>query len=207
MQQVPAPWVVGLTGGIASGKSAASDRFAQLGAGVVDTDVLAREVTALGTEGLGAVVARFGNAVVAADGNLDRRALRHQVFGNADARRDLEAILHPRIRAAAAQAITRSAAPYIVLVVPLLVESAQYHWVNRVLVVDVDAKTQRERLAARDGIDAALVEHMLAAQASREQRLVAADDVVRNSGSRSALEGQVDHCHRRYLRLAALALR
>lgn len=198
-----AAFVVGLTGGIASGKSAVADALVRLGATLVDTDVIAREVVEPGSDGLAAVCARFGSEVLTADGKLDRAALRRRVFADALARKALEQILHPRIRAAAAAAIAAAAGPYVVLAVPLLVESGQYNWVQRVLVVDCDPATQRARLQARDGIDADLAERMLAAQADRLARLACADEVVRNTGSLDALQRQAQCCHRRYLSLAA----
>lgn len=198
-----AAFVVGLTGGIASGKSAVADALVRLGATLVDTDVIAREVVEPGSDGLAAVCARFGPEVLKADGSLDRSALRQHVFADAAARKALEEILHPRIRAAAATAVASAAGPYVVLAVPLLVESGQYDWVQRVLVVDCDPATQRARLQARDGIGADLAERMLAAQADRLARLACADEVIRNTGSLDALQRQAQCCHRRYLSLAA----
>ncbi|MFO1494652.1 MAG: dephospho-CoA kinase [Lysobacterales bacterium] len=198
-----AAFVVGLTGGIASGKSAVAAALVQLGATLVDTDVIAREVVEPGSEGLAAVCARFGPDVLTADGSLDRAALRRRVFEDAPARQSLEAILHPRIRAVAAAQVGAAAGPYVVLAVPLLVESAQYDWVQRVLVVDCDPASQRARLQARDGISVDLADRMLAAQADRPARLACADEVIRNTGSLDALQRQARCCHRRYLTLAA----
>lgn len=200
------PWVVGLTGGIASGKSAVADHLAHAGAALVDTDVLARNVTAPGSAGLAALIAHFGPSVCASDGSFDRRAMRARAFADPAARLQLEAILHPRIREAARAAVLAASAPYVVLAVPLLVESGQqYAWVDRVLVVDADESAQRERLMARDHIDAQLAQRMLAAQATRAQRLALADDIVRNSAALRDLARQAECCHRRYLTLAAQA--
>jgi dephospho-CoA kinase len=199
-----ARFVVALTGGIASGKTAVSDAFAALGASVVDTDVLAREVVLPGSPGLADVVAAFGERVLDATGALDRRALRERVFGDESQRQRLNAILHPRIRALAAERIAAAAGPYVLLVVPLLVESGQYDWVQRVLVVDVDPDTQIQRLVARDGIVEPLARSMLAAQAPREARLAACDEVIANRSDLDSLRQQVRFADRRYRALVAL---
>lgn len=191
-------FVVGLTGGIASGKTAVSDQLAALGADIVDTDLIAREVVAPGSEGLLAVATRFGAGVLTAEGSLDRAALRRHVFADPGARRELEAILHPRIRALSLARVREGSGPYVVLVVPLLVESGAYGFVNRVLVVDVPETVQLERLRRRDGGDEASAYRILAAQTKRDTRLASADDVIRNTGDRSALDRQAAAAHRRY---------
>ncbi|MDW8479128.1 MAG: dephospho-CoA kinase [Xanthomonadales bacterium] len=201
------PLVVALTGGVASGKSTVAAEFARLGAPVLDADEAARAVVAPGSEGLEAVVAAFGPGVLAADGALDRAALRRRVFADERERRRLEAILHPRIerhlREALAALAGRPAPPsYVVAVIPLLAEVGRYPWIDRVLVVDLPEAAQRERLMARDGIDATLAARMLAAQASREARLKLADETIDNSGPREALAARVAELDRRYRALA-----
>jgi dephospho-CoA kinase len=194
-------FVVGLTGGIASGKTAVSDQLAALGADIVDTDLIAREVVAPGSEGLLAVATRFGAGVLTAEGSLDRAALRRHVFADPGARRELEAILHPRIRALSLARVREGSGPYVVLVVPLLVESGAYGFVNRVLVVDVPETVQMERLRRRDGSDEASARSMLAAQVDRGTRLAEADDVIRNTGTLDALLAQSQQADRRYRQL------
>ena len=197
-----APLVVALTGGIGSGKSAVSARFAALGVPVVDTDLIAREVVAPGSEGLAAVIDAFGQGVVAADGALDRAALRRRVFADSEQRRRLEAILHPRIRAEVRHRIEGLDTPYCVVVIPLLVEGGGDDVAGRVLVVDAPDALRRRRVAARDGADAAEIDRIFAAQASREERLAVADEVIVNDGELGALEVAVERLHRRYLELA-----
>lgn len=196
--------IIGLTGGIASGKSTVADTLAAAGVGVVDTDLLAREVVATGSAGLAEVVQAFGSGILGSDGTLDRRQMRERVFADAGAKATLEAILHPRIRELSIERVAAVATAYALLVVPLLVESGRYGWVDRVLVVDVDPAAQRERLLQRDGISLAVAEQMLAAQASRSTRLLAADDVIRNGGTRDELQRQTLIAHRRYRTLATL---
>lgn len=198
------PFTVALTGGIASGKSAVAARLAALGAEVVDADTVARELVARGSAALTEIVAAFGSDVLAADGTLDRRALREHVFSDAPSRRRLEAILHPRVRRALAERAAASTHPYVVLAIPLLVESrGHYDWVDRVLLVDVPRDVQHSRLLSRDGVDARLGHAMLDAQASPDERLAIADDVIDNSGTPAALDAQVSRLHTRYLALAA----
>lgn len=197
-------FTVALTGGIASGKSAAASRFAALGAHVIDADVVARELVERGRPALREIVEAFGEGVLDPGGALDRRALRERVFADDGARRCLEAILHPRVRAALRQRAAATCSTYAMVVVPLLAESGgQYAWVDRVLVVDVPRELQLERLLARDAVSPAIAESMLAAQATREQRLAIADDVIRNDGSLADLERAVDALHLRYLALSA----
>jgi len=198
---------VGLTGGIASGKSAVAARFAARGIVVVDADVAAREVVEPGQPALQAIVEAFGADVLREDGTLDRGALRRHVFGDEVARRTLEAILHPRIREQMHADALRADGPYVIVAVPLLAEIGgrkAYPWLSRILVVDVPRELQRERLMARDDIDAALAEKMLAAQVDRTARLAIADDIVVNTGTVDALDAQVDALDRRYRALAKL---
>lgn len=198
-------YFIGLTGGIASGKSALEKAFAAHGIVVADADQLAREVVAPGEPALAAVVERFGRDVLQADGQLDRAALRVRVFGDPDQRRALEAILHPAIRARL-EAICRAApGPYAIATVPLLTEGggrAAYPWLHRILVVDTPAAVQKTRLMQRDGIDATLADQMMAAQASRAERLALADDIVVNDGDIHHLQHAADALHLRYLALA-----
>ena len=198
-------YFIGLTGGIASGKSALEKAFAKQGVVVADADLLAREVVAPGEPALAAVVERFGRDVLQADGQLDRAALRVRVFGDPDQRRALEAILHPAIRARL-EAICRAApGPYAIATVPLLTEGggrAAYPWLHRILVVDTPAAVQKARLMQRDGIDATLADQMMAAQASRAERLALADEIVVNDGDIHHLQHAADALHLRYLALA-----
>ena len=202
-------YFIGLTGGIASGKSALEKAFAAHGIVVADADQLAREVVAPGEPALAAVVERFGRDVLQADGQLDRAALRVRVFGDPDQRRALEAILHPAIRARL-EAICRAApGPYAIAMVPLLTEGggrAAYPWLHRILVVDTPAAVQKARLMQRDGIDATLADQMMAAQASRAERLALADDIVVNDGDLAHLQCAADQLHARYVALARSTL-
>lgn len=196
-------FVVGLTGGIGSGKSAAAEHFARLGVAVVDTDAIAHELTRAGGAAIGAIRAQFGDAVIAPDGAMDRAKMRALVFADPQAKRRLEALLHPMIRAEAERRIAAARTPYVVLVVPLLVESGGYRArVQRVLVVDCPEALQIERVVARSGLAPAEVEAILRNQASRQARLAAADDVIDNSGDLAALHKQVEKLHERYLALA-----
>jgi dephospho-CoA kinase len=200
-----APFRVGLTGGIASGKSAAAAAFARRGVPVIDTDQLAREVVEPGRPALAAVVAEFGADLLRQDGRLDRRRLRALVFADAARRKRLEAILHPAIRSALAARIATITAPYVVIAIPLLVESGLGDSVERVLVVDCPPALQLARLTARDAETSVAAAAILAAQASREQRLAVADDVLENTGTLAALDAQVEALHERYLALARAA--
>ena len=195
--------VVGLTGGIGSGKSTVADLFVARGAGLVDTDAIAHALTAPGGTAIAPLSEAFGDAFITSDGALDRARMRAHVFADARARGTLEGILHPLIRAHAVAAVTSSDAPYVILAVPLLVESGNWpDRCQRVLVVDCPVGTQRERVMARSGMPAADVDRIIAAQATREQRLAAADDVIDNSADAAALASQVEALHARYLALA-----
>ena len=195
--------LIGLTGGIASGKSTVAQRFMDLGVPVIDADVAAREVVAPGKPGLQQVIDRFGSRVVAENGELDRRALREIVFSDPDARRDLEAILHPLIRAEMDRSAAVAVGPYIVMAIPLLIESGSRDRVDRILVVDVDEAVQLQRVMARDHCSAEQAQAILASQAPRTARLAAADDVLPNGGTVTELRQAVDALHQQYLRLAA----
>ncbi len=201
-------YVVGLTGGIGSGKSAAADLFAAHGVPLVDTDAIAHALTNAGGAAMPAILAEFGDAVVAADGALDRAAMRAVVFADEStkppARKRLEAILHPLIRAESErQLAAASAAPYAMLVVPLLIESGSYRErVNRIAVVDCREETQIARVMSRSGLARAEVERILAAQATRAERLAAADDIIDNDGAIAALPPRIERLHADYLALA-----
>ena len=197
---------IALTGGIASGKSTVAAAFERRGITVLDSDQLAREVVAPGTSGFAAVVARFGAAIVAGDGTIDRRALRAIVFADPAARRDLEAITHPRIRAAMAERAAASGGPYQIRMIPVLAEGGRAAEFDRVLVVDCPEEQQLQRVMARDQTDAASARAILAVQASRAARLAIADDVIVNDGDRSALEAQIEALHQRYLEAARVAV-
>lgn len=193
---------VGLTGGIGSGKSRVSDAFARLGVPVIDTDIIARELVAPGQPALDEIRAAFGDTVFTAEGELDRRALRQRIFSQPDQRRKLEAILHPRIRAEVRRQTAALSAPWVLIVIPLLLESGQGDLVQRVLVVDAPVELQRARTTQRDQISEEEVDRILAAQLSREQRLAAADDVIVNDGSLADLQQQVEKHYHFYNRLA-----
>lgn len=198
--------VIGLTGGIGSGKSAVAEAFAALGADVTDTDRLAHALTEPGQPGLAGILAEFGPAFRRADGTLDRARLRDRVFADDDARARLEAILHPLIRTAARREVALWRGPYGLLVVPLLLERGGLAGVvARVLVVDCDEDEQVRRVVARNGLAAADVRAIMATQLPRAARLAQADDVLDNSGPLAAIAPQVAELDRRYRVLAALA--
>jgi len=193
------PLRIGLTGGIASGKSTVADMFADLGVPVIDTDLIARDVVAPGQPALQEIRKAFGAGVIAEDGSLDRPAMRTLVFGDDAARRRLEAILHPRIGAATREQADTAGGPYQIIVVPLLLESSLRAFVDRVLVVDCEEETQIARLLSRDAESESQARRILAAQASRAERLAIADDVIANEGDLDDTREQVRRLHRRYL--------
>lgn len=207
MKDSVSDFVVGLTGGIGSGKSAAAAFFFELGAAVVDTDAVAHELTAPDGAAMPEIRSTFGAGVIAEDGALDRNAMRRLVFADAAAKNRLEAILHPLIRAESqvrCETGLAGGAPYVVLVVPLLVESGTYRKrVARVLVVDCAEQTQVERVMARSGMTSEEVRRIMATQASREERLAVADDIIDNDCDIAKLRTQVGVLHRKYLALAA----
>lgn len=198
--------VVGLTGGIGSGKTAVSDQFARLGAPVIDTDQISRELVEPGQPALAEIVATFGPDCLDERGRLRRDRLRERVFADPDGRRRLEAILHPRVRAAMHGRIARLHAPYCVVVIPLLVETGMTEGMDRILVVDVPESEQIRRVMARDGASEQQARQILAAQARREKRLSHADDVLENTGDLEALNERVAALHERYLALAKAKL-
>lgn len=196
---------VGLTGGVASGKSSVAELFVGLGVVVADADVAARAVVEPGEPALAQVVATFGADVLDATGRLDRARLRARVFNDAGARRELEGLLHPSIRMALRDAAEAASGPYVIVAIPLLAEGGgrdAYPWLDRILVVDAPIGLQRARLIARDGIDAALADRMLAAQVDRRPRLAIADDIVINDGGIEALLPQVEALDRQYRHLS-----
>jgi dephospho-CoA kinase len=197
--------VIGLTGGLASGKSEAARHFASLGAGIVDADEVGHELVAPGSPALAGIVAEFGRDLLRDDGNLDRAALGRTVFSDPAARRRLEALLHPRIRAEMLHRLAKLQTPYAILVAPLLIESGMTDLVDRLLVIDTPEALQRERSRGRDGHDPQHIERILAAQCDRASRLAAADDVICNDQDLAHLHRAVEKLHRRYLDLAKSA--
>ena len=199
-------FVVGLTGGIGSGKSAAAGEFARLGATIVDTDAIARELTEAGGAALPHIKSMFGEAFITARGAMDRDAMRSRVFSDPAAKQALERLLHPMIRDEADRRIAAATGPYVVYVVPLLVESGgQRDRVHRVVVVDAPEDLQVERVRLRSGLADKEIRSIIAQQAARPARLAAADDVIENTGSLEALRKQVAALDARYRKMAALA--
>lgn len=198
----PAPLRIGLTGGIGSGKSTVARMFAELGAPVIDADDIAHRLTAPGGPAVAAILEHFGPGV-AHDGGIDRRSLAHRVFAEPAERQWLEALLHPLIRAEMDRRARTAGGGYCILVIPLLIESRQRDLVDRILVVDADEQSQLARVRDRDRRSEAEIRAILAAQASRAERLAAADDVISNRDGLDALRAQVAALHRRYLELAA----
>ena len=199
-------FVVGLTGGIGSGKSKAAEEFERLGATVVDTDVIARELTQAGGAAIPRIRALFGDAFVAEHGAMDRTAMRSRVFSDPAAKRALESLLHPMIRTEAERRIAEATGSYVVYVVPLLVESTEpRRRADRILVVDAPEEAQVSRVAARSGLAPAEVRAIMATQASRAERLAAADDVIDNAGTLDALRDQVRALHARYVKMSSRA--
>ena len=195
-------YVVGLTGGIGSGKTAASDYLHSLGIGVVDADIVARDVVAIGQPALAQIAQHFGTAVLLADGSLNRSALRTIVFNNADERKVLETITHPAIRQEILQQLTASVSPYTLLVSPLLFESGQYQFAHRNLVIDASEDLQRQRAALRDGVSSEQINRIMAAQLTRAERNRRADDIVINHGDLADLYQQLYAVHQQYLQLS-----
>lgn len=198
------PFAVGLTGGIGSGKTTVAELFAQHGAGIVDTDEIARALTGQGQPAVGEIARRFGPQFATADGALDRARMRKLAFEDARARKDLESILHPLIRHEAERLVADSTAPYVILVVPLLLESGAYHkLVRRVLVVDSDQDTRIDRLRRRNNLPREEILAIMSSQVGQAERLRRADDVICNDGDLAALGPQIAALHRKYLDLAA----
>ena len=198
----PHPFTVVLTGGIASGKTLISDKFAKLGVEVIDTDVIAHNLVEPGQPALKEIESVFGPSIIDDSGRLKRRELRSLIFSDPDKRNKLETILHPKIRRTAAEAIAKVTSAYCILVIPLLVERGAYPNINRVLVVDVEPAIQISRLMARDNSSRKQAEQALASQASREQRLRIADDILDNSGTAKQAREQVVMLNLKFLKLA-----
>lgn len=198
-------YTVALTGGIGSGKSTVADEFAHLGVTVIDADIIARQVVEPGTPALLAIAERFGPQMINDDGSLNRRRLRERIFAHSEDKAWLNALLHPLIQQETRRQMQSSTSPYLLWVVPLLVENRLTDKADRILVVDVPKETQIERTIRRDGVSREHAEHILAAQATREQRLAAADDVIENMGSADAVVSHVARLHDKYLMLASQA--
>lgn len=198
-------FVVGLTGGVGSGKSEAARLFAGLGVPVVDTDAIAHQLTAPGQPALKAIAEVFGSETISPDGTLDRNRLRRRVFAQPELRKALEGILHPLIRKCARQALAQtSSAPYQILVVPLLFETGGYaDLISRSLVIDCDEALQIRRAMARSNLTEAEVRAVMAAQSPRERRLAAADEIIRNNGTLEELAAQVRLMHEKYIKACA----
>lgn len=194
--------IVGLTGGIASGKSVVASSFERLGVDVIDADQVARDIVEPGEPALEEIRQRFGDEVLDGDGRLRRRELREIIFDDEQARRDLEAIMHPRIRDRLAKLSRNAKSEYCILVVPLLIKSGMRDLVNRILVVDAPESVQVERLTSRDNIDETLARKMIAAQDTRKMRLAAADDVLINTGPYKDIADLAAALHAGYSRLA-----
>ena len=198
-------YCVGLTGGIGSGKSTVAEQLHRLGAALIDTDVIAHQLTGPGASGTQALIAHFGAAIVDGDGAMDRKAMRERVFADAGARAALEGILHPLIREQAGQQLAAAQGPYVLMVVPLLTTAPAYRtWMQRVLVVDCSETTQVRRVMQRSGMQEVEVRAIMAAQSSRAQRLALADDVIVNDGDLLKLQNDCNHLHQQYLHYAEL---
>ncbi|TKU19523.1 dephospho-CoA kinase [Citrobacter sp. wls827] len=196
-------YTVALTGGIGSGKSTVANAFADLGINIIDADIIARQVVEPGTPAIKAIAEHFGSEVIAADGSLQRRILRERIFSDPDEKKWLNALLHPLIQQETQRQFQQATSPYLLWVVPLLVENALYKKADRVLVVDVTPETQLRRTMQRDDVTREHVEQILAAQATREARLAVADDVIDNNGAPDAIVSDVARLHALYLQFAS----
>jgi dephospho-CoA kinase len=197
--------VVGITGGIGSGKTAVTNLFTELGIVVVDADIAARIVVEPGRRALNEIAEHFGPTILLPDGTLNRAAMRARVFANPDDRRLLERITHPRIAEEIAQQLKAATSPYVILVSPLLIEGDQHKFCDRILVVDVPEEIQLQRTMQRDNNDAELVKRIIASQATRAQRTLRADDIIENTGTVEQLQEKVLKLHQQYLQLASSA--
>lgn len=197
---------IGLTGGIASGKSTVARLFAHLGIGIIDADVIAKEMVLPGQNAYKAIVAHFGERILEDDGRVNRIKLKEIVFNHEKERLWLEKLLHPLIRNEMIAQSDKVSSPYCIEVIPLLIETRPYPELNRILVVDVSVDTQIKRLKERDKLDDALIKKILAAQISREERLAPADDVIENEGDLSSLTQAVNRLHQRYLQYCSANL-
>ena len=194
--------IVGLTGGIGSGKSAATKLFSNAGIDIIDADEVARDVVALGSEGLEQITSHFGVGILNEDGSLNRGALRERVFNNETEKQWLNGLLHPLIRQAMMQQINDSTSPYCILSVPLLVEGKLHEMCDKVVVVDCPESMQLSRAMQRDGSTQEIIENIMASQATRAQRLAVADEVIDNSGSLDFLKQQVEALHDKFITLS-----
>lgn len=194
--------MIGLTGGIGSGKSTVAGYFADLGINIVDADQLAHALVEPGKPAFDSIVATFGNACLSADGTLDRAWLRHRIHTNPEDKHKLEDILHPAIRARMTDLLNKSESPYTIAVIPLLLETGQTGLVDRILVVDVSEAQQRTRVASRDGLPDDEITSIMKSQTDRSTRLSSADDVISNEQDLDSLHAQVETLHRHYLELA-----
>jgi dephospho-CoA kinase len=202
--------IIGLTGGIGSGKSTVSHHFESLGVPVIDADIITRELVAPGQPALQEIAQQFGPDILLADGTLDRAQLRQRVFEHDDERKKLEAILHPRVRESMRQRVTtlrdsNPPPPYCILSIPLLIESGWTELIQRVLVVDASPTQQRQRASQRDGLNMEQINAVISSQVDRDTRLAAADDIIHNDADIAALHAQIDTLHQRYLQLARSA--
>jgi dephospho-CoA kinase len=193
--------VIGLTGGIASGKTTVSDRFASYGVDIIDADVIAREVVAKGSPGLQAIVDEFGSDILTAESTLDRQRLCNIIFSEPAKKEWLNALLHPLIREQMQIQTAQATSPYCILSIPLLVENQLHELVDRTLVVDIDESSQLERAMSRDKSEKAVIEGIMASQVSRATRLAAADDVISNDKDLDWLHAQVEQLHKMYLNI------
>lgn len=199
-------YVVALTGGIGSGKSTVADAFSRLGIAIIDADIIARQVVEPHTPGLNAIAAHFGPGIINADGTLNRRLLRESIFSQPAEKTWLNALLHPMIHQETQRQIAEATSPYVLWVVPLLVENQLQHKADRILVIDVSPETQLQRTMLRDNVSRQHAEQILAAQATREERLAVADDVIDNDGAPETIASDVARLHAQYLTYAAQAV-
>ena len=200
-------YIVALTGGIGSGKTTVSNAFARLGVTLVDADVIARQVVEPATPALNALAEKFGQQILQQDGSLNRPRLREIIFSDGAAKQWVNQLLHPVIQAETQRLINNATTPYVLWVVPLLIENGLQSKANRVLVIDVNQDVQLARTVSRDGVSRQQAENIIAAQVPRQQRLECADDIIDNNGGPETIEPRVASLHSRYLQLAASATR
>ncbi|PKH57168.1 dephospho-CoA kinase [Shewanella sp. Choline-02u-19] len=200
-----ADYIVGLTGGIGSGKTTVANLFADLGVTLVDADIVAREVVSIGSEGLNAIVSHFGDSILLSDGNLDRSKLRERIFNHDDERLWLNGLLHPLIRKTMLEKCKEAQSNYVIMVVPLLFENGLDRLVHRTLLVDISPELQQQRTIARDAVSAKQVKNIIGSQATRAEKLSQADDVIDNHGEVSALKCKVNALNTLYLKLSSSA--